>query len=77
MLPLLNPFLPTPPVVGDVDGDGQEEIIIGTYNPSTTPSSGNLVMKFLQVTGVRSKFSLAVISMSAMDIKTRNVWPSC
>src|SRR5205814_2156387 len=36
------PFLPTPPVVGDVDGDGQEEIIIGTYNPSINPSSGSL-----------------------------------
>ncbi|MBV9464205.1 MAG: hypothetical protein JO317_08265, partial [Verrucomicrobiae bacterium] len=36
------PYLPTPPVVGDVDGDGQEEIIIGTYNPSANPSSGNL-----------------------------------
>lgn len=36
------PYLPTPPVVGDVDGDGQQEIIIGTYNPSVTPSSGNL-----------------------------------
>ncbi len=36
------PYLPTPPVVGDVDGDGQEEIIIGTYHPSNVPSSGNL-----------------------------------
>lgn len=36
------PFVPTPPVVGDVDGDGQEEIIIGTYDPSVNPSTGNL-----------------------------------
>jgi len=36
------PYLPTPPVVGDVDGDGQQEIIIGTYDPSVYPSSGNL-----------------------------------
>ena len=36
------PFLPTPPVVGDVDGDGQEEIIIGTYNPSQPSADGAL-----------------------------------
>ncbi len=36
------PGLPTPPVVGDVDGDGQQEIIIGTYDPTVYPSSGNL-----------------------------------
>jgi hypothetical protein len=36
------PYLPTPPVVGDVDGDGQEEIIIGTYDPTVTSTSGNL-----------------------------------
>jgi len=36
------PYLPTPPVVGDVDGDGQEEIIIGTYNPANNPSDGSL-----------------------------------
>src|ERR1051325_1509669 len=37
-----SPWLPTPPVVGDVDGDGAEEIIVGTYNPSVTPSTGEL-----------------------------------
>src|SRR5436190_2316362 len=38
------PLLPTPPVVGDVDGDGQEEIVIGTYNPTLVPSVGNLMI---------------------------------
>lgn len=36
------PYLPTPPVMGDVDGDGQQEIIVGTFDPSVSPSSGNL-----------------------------------
>lgn len=38
------PYLPTPPVVGDIDGDGQEEIILGTYRPELNPSSGNLLI---------------------------------
>jgi hypothetical protein len=44
------PLLPTPPVVGDVDGDGQEEIIIGTYDPSINPSNGNLLIYSLDGT---------------------------
>lgn len=37
-----HPFLPTPPVVGDVDGDGQEEILIGTHDPTGVHANGNL-----------------------------------
>jgi hypothetical protein len=37
-----HPFIPTPPVVGDVDGDGEEEVVIGTYNPSARVSHGKL-----------------------------------
>jgi hypothetical protein len=51
------PYLPTPPVMGDVDGDGQEEIIIGTYNPAANPSDGALYVFALDGT---LKFSVPV-----------------
>jgi hypothetical protein len=44
------PYLPTPPVVGDVDGDGVEEIIIGTYNPSRSSPDGQLLILALNGT---------------------------
>jgi hypothetical protein len=48
------PYLPSPPVVGDVDGDGAEEIVIGTYNPAVTPSTGSLLIYALDGTLKRS-----------------------
>jgi hypothetical protein len=51
------PYLPTPPVVGDVDGDGQEEIIIGTYDPTQTLPDGTLYVFALDGT---LKFSVPV-----------------
>jgi hypothetical protein len=51
------PYLPTPPVMGDVDGDGQEEIVIGTYDPTQNPSNGNLYVYALDGT---LKFSVPV-----------------
>ncbi|HWD19667.1 MAG TPA: hypothetical protein VHB20_10345 [Verrucomicrobiae bacterium] len=44
------PYLPTPPVVGDVDGNGQQEIIIGTYDPAAVPSNGSLYVYALDGT---------------------------
>ena len=38
------PYLPTTPVVGDVDGGGDEEILVGTYHPSRSPSDGQLLI---------------------------------
>ncbi len=43
-------FLPTPPVVGDVDGDGEQDIVIGTHQPSQTSSSGALYIYALNGT---------------------------
>jgi hypothetical protein len=36
------PLMPAPPVVGDVDGDSIEEIVIATYDPARAPSNGGL-----------------------------------
>jgi len=51
------PLLPTPPVVGDVDGDGQQEIVIGTYDPVATPSTGSLYIYALDGT-LKQSFSV-------------------
>jgi len=39
-----SPLLPTPPVVGDVDGDGLEEILVGTYDPTGLSQAGELLV---------------------------------
>lgn len=38
------PYLPSSPVVGNVDSDDEEEIIIATYDPARNPSSGQLLV---------------------------------
>ena len=44
------PYVPSPPVVGNVDGDDEEEIIIATYDPARNPSSGYLLIYALDGT---------------------------
>ncbi len=77
------PLLPTPPVVGDVDGDGQEEIVIGTYNPTAVPSTGNLMIFALDGTlkqsiavpgGIKQIPALAdVRGIGALDVIYRSI----
>ncbi|HWD91195.1 MAG TPA: hypothetical protein VG938_02485 [Verrucomicrobiae bacterium] len=76
------PYLPTPPVVGDVDGDGQEEIIIGTYNPAANPSDGNLYVFALDGTlkfsvpvpgGLKHIPSIANIYGNGLDVAYRSL----
>ena len=38
------PRLPSPPVVGNVDADDAEEIIVATYDPARNPSSGQILV---------------------------------
>jgi hypothetical protein len=51
------PLMPVPPLVGDVDGDSEEEIIIATYDPARNPSNGKLQV-----------FSLAGTEKYSMEI---------
>lgn len=76
------PYLPTPPVVGDVDGDGEEEIIIGTYNPSTNASDGNLYVFALDGTlkytvpvpgGLKHIPSIANVYGNGLDVVYRSL----
>ncbi|HEY2083769.1 MAG TPA: hypothetical protein VGI88_13380 [Verrucomicrobiae bacterium] len=76
------PYLPTPPVVGDVDGDGREEIIIGTYNPAANPSDGNLYVYALDGTlkytvpvpgGLKHIPSIANVYGNGLDVVYRSM----
>ncbi|HEX7859981.1 MAG TPA: hypothetical protein VF773_06645 [Verrucomicrobiae bacterium] len=53
------PLMPTPPVVGDVDGDSSEEIVIGTYDPAKSSSSGRVQVFALDGT---QKYSVEISS---------------
>ena len=76
------PYLPTPPVVGDVDGDGQEEIIIGTYDPEKNPSDGSLYVFGLDGTlkfavpvpgGLKHIPALADVNGKGLDVIYRSL----
>jgi hypothetical protein len=76
------PYMPTPPVVGDVDGDGQEEIVIGTYNPAANPSDGNLYVFALDGTlkftvpvpgGLKHIPSIANVYGNGLDVVYRSL----
>ena len=44
------PYLPSPPVVGNVDADDAEEIIVATYDPARNPSAGQILVYALDGT---------------------------
>ncbi|HEU5125357.1 MAG TPA: hypothetical protein VFW05_15000 [Verrucomicrobiae bacterium] len=76
------PYLPTPPVVGDVDGDGQEEIVIGTYNPAASSSDGGLyvfsldgVLKFSRLVpgGLKHIPTIANVYGNGLDVVYRSL----
>jgi hypothetical protein len=77
------PLLPTPPIVGDVDGDGAEEIVVGTYDPTGANPAGKLRIYALDGTlkqsvvvpgGVKQIPALAdVEGIGRLDVVCRSV----